>query len=70
VINKSSGVCLQVYRGLRAKLKDGGLILGKSRVSLTKLHARGIGHAQPSDLKSTPEIRSHGQARTRMRGEC
>jgi hypothetical protein len=41
VINKRSGVCLQETRGLRAKLKEDGLITNKLGVSLTKIHAKG-----------------------------
>jgi hypothetical protein len=63
---KSLGFNLQDYRGLRAKTRDGGLILNKLRVSLTKsTERRGIGSAQPLDVKSTAEIRSAGKnART------
>jgi hypothetical protein len=37
MINKKVRVYLQETRGLRAKLKDGGLFSGKSRVSLATL---------------------------------
>jgi hypothetical protein len=33
---------MQEYRGLRAKTRDGGLILNKPRVSLIKLPRKGV----------------------------
>jgi hypothetical protein len=33
---------MQEYRGLRAKTRDGGLILNKPRVSLIKLPHEGV----------------------------
>jgi hypothetical protein len=51
------------------KTRDNSLILGNPRVSLAKrTREGGIGSAQPSDLKSTTEIRT-GQANARTRGE-
>jgi hypothetical protein len=41
-IFKSPGFNLQDYRGLRAKTRDGGLILNKPRVSLIKLPREGV----------------------------
>jgi hypothetical protein len=42
LIFKSLGFNLQEYRGLRAKTRDGGLILNKLRVSLIKLPREGV----------------------------
>jgi hypothetical protein len=41
-IFKSIGFNLQDYRGLRAKTRDGGLILNKPRISLVKLPREGV----------------------------
>jgi hypothetical protein len=42
ILIKSQGFNLQDYRGLRAKTWEGGLILNKPRVSLTKLPREGV----------------------------
>jgi hypothetical protein len=56
LIFKSPGFNLQGYRGLRAKTRDDGLILNKSRVSL--IPREGVSAIQTVRLEPTAEIRS------------
>jgi hypothetical protein len=69
-IFKSPRFNLQEYTGLRAKTRDGGLILNKLRVSLIKLPREGVsGESNRWIRNRRPRLDLRPRARVRA-GKC